>query len=105
MKLSEWLQRTIKPDAWTRIYRTKPGALSLVIDQMLYNLTDENKEKEHRGIVLSLNNSEHFYVSGLDRDTKWPDFDGRDGSYVDVKKSLREIRDLLLASAARESIS
>ena len=100
MKLRDWMGRAFGTDTWSRMESTLPGALSKVIDQLLYNLADEGMQ-QFRGLVLKLSNSEKMYVGFKDKG--WPKWEGRiDDSYVDVRKSLREIQYLLEAYAFAE---
>lgn len=103
MNLQEWQDITVTSEQRARMFKTKPGALALVVAQLLYDFCDENRTSEHRGMVLYLNNAERKYVSGLDDKSDWPKIDGREGSYIHVKKALREIQDLLEAYALREA--
>lgn len=100
MKLEEWQSTAIGTDMWARMKQTKPGALSLVVAQLLYDAAWESIE--HRGRVMKVSNSERAYVSGLDDKQGWPKFEGRDGNYADYKKALYEIQKLLEAYAFRE---
>lgn len=102
------MNRAMGTDAWARMERTLPGALSKVLDNLLYNWCDEGKQ-EHRGLVLNLSNADRMYVGFKE---EWPRFDGRieatkergyDVAYVDVRKSLRTIQYLLEAYAFAES--
>lgn len=86
--------------SWDGMYKTLPGALSQVIDTILYNFCDEHGDK-FRGVVLKLSNAERMYVSLPDG--KWPEWEGRDGAYVDVRKTLRQIQYLLEAYAFAET--
>lgn len=104
MNLREWMGVAMGTDAWARMERTLPGALSKVVDEILYSMSSENQSKEYRGTVLKLSNGERFY-HGIKAD--WPKWEGRlegkiDASYCDVRKTLRQIQYLLEAYAFNE---
>jgi hypothetical protein len=99
MNLRDWMSVAIGTDSWSRMEHTLPGALSKVVDQILYNFSEDGT-KPYRGLVLSLSNAEKMYV-GLN-DKQWPKWDGRDVNNVDVRKTLRQIQHLLEAYAFAE---
>lgn len=100
MKLREWMSHAMGSDLWSRMERTQAGAFSRFIDDLLYSMCDENRSKEGRGTFLSVSNGERFYHGVRD---EWPKWDGRDGAYCDVRKTLREIQYLLEAYAFAET--
>lgn len=100
MNARDWMRTALGTDSWSRMERTLPGAMSKVIDQLLYDWCDEG-EQPHRGKILKLSNADKMYVGFNDKE--WPKWEGRvEASYIDIRKTLRELQYLLEAYAFKE---
>lgn len=105
MNLHDWQRSALDQNACSKIRRTLPGAFALVLNQILYSMSEDGPEDHKR---LSFGRQQ--YVSALPDD--WPQFEGReldeDGNvtpnYVDAKVVIQEIAHYLNALAVKELI-
>lgn len=89
-----------------QVYKTLPGRLAVLIDQILYDINEQPKPTNPHAIQRLDLPAKVFVHHGKDDVLKkpHPSYPGLDeeGNYADVRRALREVHDFLLACAVRE---
>jgi len=107
MNLRDWQEIALKGEARSKMRRTMPGAYAMVLDKILYSMSEDGDKNHLAGKRLSFGDRQ--YVHGL---PDWPKVPGReekqDGSlksdYVSARKAMGGLRDYLEALALQEIV-